>query len=43
MGTLALYPLDSRCVLLTNIVWNADENGVPSCIARSSGHASPLR
>jgi hypothetical protein len=26
---LSLYPLDSRCALLTNIVWDADEVGIP--------------
>ncbi len=30
MKTLSLYPLDVRCTLLTNIVWEPDGNGVRS-------------
>ncbi|MDA0322990.1 MAG: hypothetical protein O2923_09790 [Verrucomicrobia bacterium] len=33
MTTLSLYPLDSRCCLLSNIVWEPDENGTP-CLHR---------
>lgn len=33
MATLSLYPLDSRCVLLTNLVWDRDARGVP-CLER---------
>src|ERR1019366_4402471 len=33
MATLSLCPLDSRCVLLTNIVWDSDGNGTP-CLHR---------
>ena len=32
-GYLSLYPLDPRCVLLTNIVWDTDANGTP-CLHR---------
>ncbi len=31
--TLSLFPLDSRCTLLTNLVWDLDKNGVP-CLSR---------
>ena len=31
--TLSLFPLDSRCTLLTNLVWDRDKNGVP-CLSR---------
>ncbi len=30
---LSLFPLDSRCTLLTNLVWDRDTNGVP-CLSR---------
>jgi hypothetical protein len=33
MATLSLYPLDARCVMLTNIVWDSDGNGIP-CLQR---------
>ncbi len=33
MDTLSLYPLDSRCVLLTNLVWDRDARGEP-CLER---------
>lgn len=30
MATLSLFPLDPRCALLTNIVWDPDDDGTPS-------------
>lgn len=33
MTVLSLYPLDPRCCLLSNIVWDADGNGTP-CLHR---------
>ena len=30
---LSLYPLDARCCLLSNIVWDSDGNGNP-CLNR---------
>ncbi len=33
MTVLSLYPLDSRCFLLSNIIWDSDGNGTP-CLHR---------